>query len=189
MIQLDLLLVFWSFFLAVPWLLFLPFSSWFTPHKKTNPEQNCVALRFSGGDAGKRKWRRNSSFSTYQRRRTTWEFFSLTWWSEKLPTEWISFCTVQNVCAITGNTTIFVSWCDNDTKSPRPSLWVGACSHKNSLHTYIAERSCYWWLNKRSASCKTLFITIWHRNRTTRTTLFFHKIMWLLYPTASFVQD
>lgn len=130
------------------------------PHKKANPEENCVALRFSGGDAGKHKRRRNSSFSTYQRRRrATWEF-CLTWWSEKLPTEWISFYTEQKICPITRNTTIFVSGCDDDTKSPRPSLWVGVYSHKNSLHTYIAERSCYRWLNKRSASCKTAFITI-----------------------------
>lgn len=161
MIKPDLLLIFWSISCCAvspfPSSLFLLHS----PQKKANPEQNCVALSFSGGDGGKHKQRRNSSFSTYQRRRrATWEFFCLTWWSEKLPTEQISFCTEQKVCAITRNSTIFVSWCDDDTKSPRPSLWVGMYSHKNSLHTYVTERSCYWWLNKRSASCKTAFITI-----------------------------
>lgn len=106
------------------------------PHKKASPEQNCVALSFSGGGDGKHKGRRNSSFSIYQRRgRATWEF-SPTWWSEKLPTEWISFCTEQKVCATTRSTTIFVSWYDDDTKSTQ-TIPLGGCVEPQELISRI----------------------------------------------------
>lgn len=111
----------------------------------------------------------------------------LTWRTEKLPTDWISFCTEQKTGAVRRNIIVLLSWSGNYTKSPRLSIWVDVYSY----NTYLAERSCCCGLNKRQTSCETAFITIEHRNRTTRTSLFFcfYNVMWLLYLRASFVQN